>query len=428
MRLTSIELENFRCFEKERIDFHPQLNVFVGMNASGKTALLEGIGLGLGMFLKHLYGHRSGIRKSDIRQETKSGTARLSMPVGISLSGLIGPSNEQRNWALRYGTDDAAGISNTFKIIVDDISRKIFESVNIELPVLLYFSTQRLWGGDDSALQSNDALFQLNRRITGYFESLSKKSNTLFFEKEIDKEQKASQQSKDLHYDFDDSRLNLIRSLAGKVIEDCEIFYFDYEKESLAVKFKDGKRLTLNELSDGQRSLLLISTGIAFQCATLNPYMGLDAYKSQGVVLIDEVELHLHPDWQRRILPILIREFPNLQFIATTHSPQVLSTIDGECVHVIKDFHVHPLQQYTLGRDSNSILSEVFGIEERPKEYADKLQHFYSLLKTETVAEAERAFEELESLWGGMDTEIVRARMFLEDLYDDVARAKEKAK
>jgi predicted ATP-binding protein involved in virulence len=428
MRLTSIELENFRCFEKEKIDFHPQLNVFVGVNASGKTALLEGIACGISRYLYELFGYRYLIRDSDIRQKENGPDLNKNLPVRIQCYGKLGFDNQEYKWVRKLGESEFGPELNDFRDFIQKVSDQLWVSLKVDLPILMYFSTQRLWGGDDAELYKLDEYVRHHMRLAGYFESLNKTSNTILFEKDLDKEQKASQQSKDLGYFYDSSRLNLIRGLAGRVIEDCEVFYFDYEKESLAVKFKDGRRLALNELSDGQKSLLLISTGIAFQCATLNPHMGLDAYKSNGVVLIDEVELHLHPDWQRQILPTLTREFPNIQFIATTHSPQVLSTVRSECVQVIKDFHILPLQQYTLGRDSNSILSEVFGIEERPKEYADKLQHFYSLLKIETVAEAEKAFEELEALWGGMDTEIVRARMFLEDLYDDVARAKETAK
>jgi predicted ATP-binding protein involved in virulence len=417
MRLTSIEFENFRCFEKEKIDLHPQLNVFVGLNASGKTALLEGVAILLGEYIEKITNE--GLKGplmlwSDLKQESYGG-------VEIGCTATFDAENETASWSSSVKSMPLPGLTIELGTFVKKHPFKPY-------PVLLYFSTQRVWDRSKHGEPGRSGALSVLPLLKGYFEALHKKSNTSFFQAELEKEQKAAQQSIELKYEYDSSRLNLIRNLAAKVIENCEIFYYDYEKEGLAVMFKDRRRLTLDELSDGQKSLLLISTGIAFQCATLNPHMGLDAYKSAGVVLIDEVELHLHPDWQRQILPILTREFPNIQFICTTHSPQVLSTLKPENVHVIKDFKVTPLKIHTEGRDSNTILTEIFGIEKRPKEFEDKLQHFYSLLEKEAVEEAKVVFDDLESHWGTMDTEIVRARYFLEDLMDDLARAKEAAK
>ncbi|MBK9447986.1 MAG: AAA family ATPase [Bacteroidetes bacterium] len=435
MRLTSIELENFRCFEKEKIELHPQLNVFVGVNASGKTALLEGIGLGLAFFFQGL--EKEGvqqyyIQESDQRQEFLNSVAIKHRPIIHCIGMAFGES--RHSWERKFGVAQLpprseflsdrnalmSDIGNGLLMDVNAMARHHYNGLNVEFPILFYFSTQRLWGGEGEVnIPNRSSIF------SGYFNALNRDSNTLLFEEELERMQLVASQAKEFGFTHDSGRLDLIRSLAAKVIVDCKIFYYDYEKQSLAVIFNDGRRLTIDELSDGQKSLLLISTGIAFQCATLNPHMGLDAYKSNGVVLIDEVELHLHPDWQRQILPILTQAFPNIQFICTTHSPQVISSLKPENVQLIKDFKVSPLTKHTKGRDSNTILTEIFGIEKRPKEFADKLQHFYTLLETQSVKEAEVAFEELESLWGTMDTEIVHARMFLEDLYDDLARAKE---
>jgi predicted ATP-binding protein involved in virulence len=414
MRLTSIEFENFRCFEKEKIDLHPQLNVFVGLNASGKTALLEGVAILLGEYIEKItLGGLKGplMLWSDLKQGSYGG-------VEIVCTATCFEENENVSWSSSVKSMPLPGLTIELESLVQ---RHLFEPN----PVLLYYSTQRVWDRTEHGEPGRSGRLSVYPNLKGYFEALHKKSNTSFFQAELEKEQKAAQQSIELKYEYDSSRLNLIRNLAAKVIENCEIFYFDYEKESLAVMFKDGRRLKLDQLSDGQKSLLLISTGIAFQCATLNPEMGLDAYKSAGVVLIDEVELHLHPDWQRQILPILTREFPNIQFICTTHSPQVISTLKPENVQVIKDFKVKPLKIHTEGRDSNTILTEVLGVEKRPIEFSNKLQNFYTLLETESIKEAEIAFSELEQVWGSMDTEVVRARHFLEDLQDDLAREME---
>ncbi len=415
MRLTSIELENFRCFEKEKIELHPQLNVFVGVNASGKTALLEGIAIGIGEFVTELgFGDLVG-PKMDWSDGRIEGMRRVG-PVHVYCTAEFGRDKETATWATT-----SVAFHNS-RMDVEELQQQVAKTLEERLwtnethfPILLYFSTQRIW--DREKFIEPDLSKNRIARMSplGYIHGLDRVTNTSYFQSEIEKEQKAAQQSKELGYPYDSSRLNLIRSIAAKVIDDCEIFYLDYEKESLAVMFKGGRRLTLEQLSDGQKSLLLISTGIAFQCATLNPHMGLDAYKSNGVVLIDEVELHLHPDWQRQILPILTREFPNIQFICTTHSPQVLSTLNRENVQVIENFHVHPVDHYVRGRDSNAILSEVFGIGKRPKEFAEQLQHFYALLEDNEYEKAKLVLEALEEIWGSMDSEIVRGWLFWAD-------------
>ncbi len=431
MRLTSIELENFRCFEKEKIDLHPQLNVFVGLNASGKTALLEGVGIALSQFFRTINInklYRSWIVDSDVRLTNVGGRMIPQIPARILTVAEFDHPGKQAKWIVELPDPDPLGIdTDELYDVVSSWARSPAAPI-VGFPVLQYFSTQRIWENGSSDAQDSLPKYSHMGTFAVYFDSLKKANGTAFFEKEIERMQKSAMQSKELHLAFDSSRLDLIRIIAARVVEDCEIFYFDYDKESLAIKFNDGRRILLNDLSDGQKSLLLISTGIAFQCATLNPHMGLDAYKSGGVVLIDEVELHLHPDWQRQILPILTREFPNIQFICTTHSPQVISSLKPENVQVIKDFKVKPLKIHTEGRDSNTILTEVFGIEKRPKEFGDKLQHFYTLLEKHAMEEAKAIFEDLENHWGTMDTEIVRARFFLEDLEDDLARAKEVAK
>lgn len=418
MRLTSIELENFRCFEKEKIELHPQLNVFVGVNASGKTALLEGIAIGIGQFFQGMNIHRSmnfSIMPTDERQISTNGKNADRQVVRIKCSGYLDGYEDEKTWLIKYGESLTALESQNLTKLSYGIYSSIASGNEHDLPVISYLSTQRLWGGDDSEANQVQDLSGNVRKLGAYVDSLSKKSNTLHFEKELEQMQLVVSQGKEFGFAYDSSRLDLIRNIAAKVIQDCKIFYYDYEKQSLAVIFNDGRRLTIDELSDGQKSLLLISTSIAFQCGTLNPHMGLDAYKSNGVVLIDEVELHLHPDWQRQILPILTREFPNIQFICTTHSPQVLSTLNRENVQVIENFHVHPIDHYVRGRDSNAILSEVFGIEKRPKEFADQLQHFYALLEDNEYEKAKLVLEALEEIWGSMDSEIVRGWLFWAD-------------
>ena len=124
---------------------------------------------------------------------------------------------------------------------------------------------------------------------------------------------------------------------------------------------KSEQTLYFDQLSDGEKCLLAMTGDIARRLAMANPYAD-NPLQGGGVVLIDEIELHLHPGWQRRVVPALERTFPNVQFILTTHSPQVLSSVAREQIVLLSGFQAVSRLPYTEGRDSNAILSELMGV------------------------------------------------------------------
>jgi 5'-deoxynucleotidase YfbR-like HD superfamily hydrolase len=150
---------------------------------------------------------------------------------------------------------------------------------------------------------------------------------------------------------------------------------------------KEGVLLYLHQLSDGERTLLAVGADIARRLAIANP----DAQSPlacEAVVLLDEVELHLHPAWQRTVLPSLRRAFPRGQFIVTTHSPQVLGEVPNDAVVLLKDFGGYAPPAPTAGRDANAILREVLGVTTRPAAVAQELDAIRDLLDEGRYAEA----------------------------------------
>jgi predicted ATP-binding protein involved in virulence len=147
--------------------------------------------------------------------------------------------------------------------------------------------------------------------------------------------------------------------------------------------------------------------------AIANPDPTKNALEGEGIVLIDEIELHLHPQWQRDIIPRLTSTFPNCQFIVTTHSPQVLSNVKKENVFIVEDFQVYPADHPTFGRDSNSILSELMGVSERPIEIQNKLTECLYKIDDGQIEEAKILLRELSDLLGYNDSEIVKANTLI---------------
>jgi predicted ATP-binding protein involved in virulence len=131
-------------------------------------------------------------------------------------------------------------------------------------------------------------------------------------------------------------------------------------------------------------------------------------------VLIDEVELHLHPGWQRRVLDDLRRTFPKLQFIVTTHSPQVVASVSRSQVRLLDNNKLVASEPFVQGRDTNELLEDVFGVPSRPEETKAELRRLFELIDAGNHVAARSKLAELEQRLGPDDAQIVRAGWILD--------------
>lgn len=149
-------------------------------------------------------------------------------------------------------------------------------------------------------------------------------------------------------------------------------FHYSYLYDELAMTHPDHGALPISILSDGVRAMISLVADLALRCVRLNGYLGERApLESTGIVLIDEVDLHLHPAWQQKVLPTLRQAFPKLQFIVSSHSPQVLSTVKSGNIRVVfKDgagqWQAHSPAQEVLGLESAIALNDVMGVNPIP--------------------------------------------------------------
>jgi predicted ATP-binding protein involved in virulence len=175
---------------------------------------------------------------------------------------------------------------------------------------------------------------------------------------------------------------------------------------------KGTSTLVIDQLSDGEKLLLALTADLARRLAIAYPNLG-DPLKGEGIVLIDEIELHLHPAWQRRVLSSLQRTFPSCQFIVTTHSPQVLSEVPNDAVVLVKDFQFVRPAAPTAGRDSNAILTEVMDTPERPAAQVEAINAISTLLDEGKHAEARARLDALARELSERDREVVGLRTML---------------
>jgi predicted ATP-binding protein involved in virulence len=188
--------------------------------------------------------------------------------------------------------------------------------------------------------------------------------------------------------------------------------------KELEVAYQDDSgemmRIPINQLSDGYKSTISLVADIAYRMAVLNPQLLQNVCtQTDGVVLIDEVDLHLHPSWQQRILGDLTAIFPKVQFIVSTHAPAVISSVKSENIILLDSGEVSEPSGEVHGKDVNTIISSVMNTAERPPEIKSLFNDFYSMINTKNLQKAEEKLNTLEERLEGDDPELAGCRIKL---------------
>lgn len=423
LRLDHLRLHNFRCFAECTVDLHPQLTVLVAENGGGKTAVLDAIGIALGVFVDTVADVRYGadFAPADVRRVWDGMTMNPVAPTKVIAHGYV--NGQLLDWQrARNGigvhnhttTKDTRNLGQAARLLRERVER---DSETIDghtiLPLVAFYGTQRLWGEQPATDRWHDRL--RIQRTAGYEGCLSPSSSV----KAITDWYAATMgQTRDPRFSAQrpEKLLAAVRGATRIVLEPSgwRDLDWDFEQQLLVVEHPDHGRLPLSLLSDGVRTMIALVADIARRCATLNPHLGVDAARlTPGVLLIDEVDLHLHPGWQQQVVDLVGRAFPELQMILTTHSPQVLSTVDNKSIRVIDlsdsggRFKI-PRSQ-TQGVESANVLSEIMDVDPIPPVPQVGLLRRYNQLIQQHMfdtPEAQRLRVQLEQHFGSQHSVI----------------------
>jgi len=340
MRIDKLHIKNFRGYDDLEIDLFSNFNLIIGDNGSGKTALLEALTVAMGSFLLGIRNSYSkGIIRGDIRIATFEFSEEYQFPVEINALGSIDGHTLKWQRSLngfkkRTTTTNSKRIRNYAEMLENSIS--IGE--NLKLPLLAYYATGRLFdeAKDKKTIAAEDHKTTLSSRFRAYERCLEAKSTHKQFQnwfkaKEISRIQKRT----------DDIALRIVQDAVINNLPNCKNFYFEFDPDKpqgLKVELEDGRVLPFSSLSDGTRNFFALMSDIAYKATTLNPHLKERALlETEGIVLIDELDLHLHPEWQKRIVDSLKNTFPKIQFICTTHSPFIIQATEENELLIIKD-------------------------------------------------------------------------------------------
>ena len=430
MYLEKLKLHNFRCYEKLEIDFNRQLTVLVGKNGSGKTTVLEAIAIALGTwFVGFNIVNAKGINKrtDPLRKAYQIGATddvQTQFPVEIEAWGKIEESKDQiLHWKRELYTPTGTMTTKDAKEIVEyaaEYQKAISEGrTDIYLPMVAYYGTGRLW---DYHRQKRTDVFKVSSRTNGYIDCLDGTANVKlmmdwFQIMTINKYQRQEENLKS-NPELDTVYLAMekcLTNLSGysdvKIrynmgTQELDVYYSEQDKQRM--------RIPLNQLSDGYKGMISLVADIAYRMATLNPQLGTEVLsKGDGVVLIDEVDLHLHPAWQQKVIDNLMNIFPKVQFIVSTHAPAIISSVKTDKLRILSNKEVCMTANQVYGKDVNSVMKEIMGVNDRPDQFVELFEKFYRLLSEKKYDEAGAVLDKLDEERGYHDPEIVKCRVKL---------------
>lgn len=403
MRLKTLRLKNFRGFEDATLDLDRPVTVLLGANGSGKSSVLMALVLGFSDVLDPLFarakqGHGFTPNDDDIRLGATEAAVEieLSNDDGVMIPVALTFSRGQRHRSTRRPSD------------------RLFQSPDRVLLPICYGAdrtvtqTHAVFEPIDLQKEPFDAAFWVlsDTLDTGH---LGFRSFFRWFKEREDAENRRKVQENDLS--ASDPQLSAVRRAVEGLLPGFSNLRIQHDPLRLEVS-KGGVALSVNQLSDGEKLVLAVTADIARRLAMTYPKHA-DPLQQEAIVLVDEVELHLHPQWQRRVLPAWMCTFPGCQFVVTTHSPQVISEVPGDAVFLVKDFQFFRPGAPTAGRDSNAILEEVMATPERPEPIKEKLAAVSRLIDLENYPQAEAALDLVAAEVTENDSEVVRLRTLL---------------
>jgi predicted ATP-binding protein involved in virulence len=435
MKINFLAINDFRGFRDLSVEFSKASNiiVFIGINGSGKSTILDAISILLNVIVKDISSQKktSIVSYKELNQnDTNLNANNYSIRMAFSKYNIVENIASQNYFiSLLYYVD----IIGTYNDFVKEIKSSISELEIFNLPIFIHYSINRNIADN---IKKGKSKHIPNYQYPQYFAYENVFSNAInsfdefiqWFRQEEDLENQIQRTRQDFKYR--NERLEVIRFAIDKFLNKFGFARFSnlrIEREpnhvnrvpitlqyiTRLVIDKDQQRFEFSQLSSGEKMMLSLVVDIARRLAIANPSLD-NKLEGEGIVLIDEIDLHLHPQWQRKLLPALTHTFPNIQFIVTTHSPQVLSHLSRESVFLLEDNKISDREIYTEGRDSNSILQDAFHLPKYEKEYENKLREIYQLIDNDDGKNAQELLEKLKEKRGENDLEVMRMQSYID--------------
>jgi predicted ATP-binding protein involved in virulence len=416
MFLKNIKILNFRAIENAEIKFENGFNIIIGDNGVGKTSILEAISVALGGFLVGIDGiNTKHFRNEEIRCVSEllgqgSYNMRYITPIQVKCS--IELEDENYIWTRSKSSIKASRSTVEPRDICKKASQ-ISQNADGILPLLNYQSAARM--GAQKREKKEDIFKKDNfSRNVGYTDCLSQESNVKLLLSWCKKMEQVSWQQSQKIAEYEAVKNALSKFMS--IMDNSTITNVIYDKRQEELMYKDGhKVLPIRLLSAGYQSLIWMVLEIAYRMAVLNPNLLEDVTnETKGIVLIDELDLHLHPKWQWKVVTALKKTFPSIQFIATTHSPIILASCKNERLISIDSNMNIEYKKSLYGLPINDVLVTYQNSDSIVSNVKAKLAEFYKALVMQEYNNASDILTTLIDELGEDNPEIVGAKMTLD--------------
>jgi predicted ATP-binding protein involved in virulence len=431
------------------MEFASDLTVLVGNNGAGKTAILDGIGYALSRILTRLPGiEGKSLRREDIRIERQGVQAPFVRVEAQSTEGIQWTRTLKRDPTRQTAADvpDAIGDKALFEFL-DPTIHAIAEGQNATLPVFAYYGVsravlniperRRAFRKEFRRFDALENALEPTTRFKDLFEwyyaqehdemeRMMQALSTPEFQAWLQSANGGSPPPPPAEAPKLPGPLPVLQAVRDAISQVVSGFTQPHIKTNplrmvLTQRFEDGgeRELSLQMLSDGYRTMLALVMDFARRMAQANPHLARPL-EAEAILLVDEIDLHLHPLWQQTVIPSFRRAFPQTQLILTTHSPQVLTTVEADKIFIVEPTGIRPCPAPTYGARSSDVVAEVLGLKNlRPpaNEIAEKISSLFGALDAGRLEEAKGLRADLESWARGFpEPDLVRADLLIRRL------------
>ncbi|MBD1935554.1 MULTISPECIES: AAA family ATPase [Cyanophyceae] len=427
MKVKRLKMTSFRGISDMTLDFQTEEpNVLIGINGVGKSSILDSISVLLSWLIAPIQFNpesrttlikqqglvSSSERERDLakgryykEQDIKIGNNQTYNEITLLLD------SQEVNWSLTTAQEVrgiVTGINlSELESVTNDLRRQWQVSPEANLPLAVYYPVNRAVLDITLEIPKKNHFAQINayeQAIAGTQIGFVNFFQWFRLLEDVENEERRD------NLDYRDHQLEAVRQAISSLMPGFSNLRVRRSPLRMTAT-KQGQELIVNQLSDGEKGLMAMVGDLARRLAIANPGLP-NPLQGEGVVLIDEIELHLHPKWQREIIPALTRTFPNCQFIVTTHSPQVISEVKPNGIYILEatsEGVVAKRPESSYGRDSNRILEDLMGVPARPQEFKDDLLELFRLIDKGDLDGARQLRQQIADEIGADEPELVKA-------------------
>lgn len=403
MILKKLHISNFKMFEEITLEFKPGFNLLLGDNGVGKTTVLEAATVAVSGFLAGMEDVSTrNIYKDDIHYQIvkdNNGIPNKLYKEPVEVESTLNYDGSDYTWSR---VKKGATVSSRTSINPRDIlkvSRELINSTEHKiLPLISYQSASRHWVSARSDANEKKRK-ELHNRRCGYLGCMEKTANLASINNWCKQMEWGSVRMNHISENY--QQFGKIVSKFMSIMNDGVVSEVIFNPNSEFLLYcEDGEYKAISDLSAGYQSVLNLILDLAYRMAILNPDEGDNIPNAEGIVLIDEIDSNLHPKWQWRIIDALTETFPNVQFIAATHSPIIVSSCkNANIISIDEEQNIRYIGD-SYAFSVNEILKDILGYYMRPAKVENLIEEFEKRMDREEYNLAKNALENLTELLG----------------------------